>query len=136
MAWQTPKTDFTISDYYNYGDINRVENNIDAVADLIETYTTRPTLDTIKTDWANTDIVFYDQINKIENNILAIKNETAEPFEWIAPVVDWISIDIFDYVDANRLESNLLALYTMINNIIDAFLYCGTFYCGQDNTEL
>lgn len=136
MAWETPKTDFTTSDYYNFGDINRVENNTDALADLVETYALRPTLDTVKTDWVNTNFPFYDQINRIENNILAIKNATAQPIVWITPVVDWVSIDIFDYVDANRLESNLLALYTMINNIIDALLYCGTFYCGQDNTEL
>lgn len=132
MAWITPKTNWTTSNYYNYSDVNRVENNTDAVADLVETYSARPILDIVKKDWTNADIVFYDAINRIESNILALKNATYQPLDWIVPITNWVSADVFDYVDANRLEANLLALYVMINNIIAEFEYCGSIICGQE----
>lgn len=135
MAWQTPKTDWTKEDYYNYVDLNRVENNTNELLTLLSNYNTPPTLTTI-INRNNTNIEFYDSLNRIENNILTIKNATYQPVNWITPVSDWKSLDIFDYSDANRLENNLLALYILINNIYNSLLYCGNFSCGQDNTYL
>ncbi len=142
MAWITPITNWdgvTVSPnrkYFNLGDFNRIEGNTDAVLDLIETFAARPTTDTIKTDWNNQDFPFYDQLNRIEDNVEDIKEQTAEPLGWVAPVTDWASGENPDFNDANRIEGNLLALYTMANSINDAFLHCGDplFICGKGST--
>lgn len=136
MPWQTPKTDWDSNDYFNFDDMNRVEGNTEALADLIDTYAARPDIGTVVDNRDNTSFDFYDSLNRIEGNIEIIKNAAYEPVEWIAPKTNWISLDPFGYVDANRLEGNLQALYTLVNNIINYLQYCGTFTCGQDNTYL
>ncbi|MDJ0305397.1 hypothetical protein [Dehalobacter sp.] len=135
MAWVTPKTDWTANNYYNYGDLNRVEGNINAMVDLINTYASITGLTSI-TNRDITSFEFYDSLNRIEQNVLALKNATFEPLGWITPKTDWHTLDPFDYTDANRLESNLLALYIMVNKIKAYLKYCGTYYCGQDPTYL
>ena len=135
MAWQTPKTNWNSDDYYNFGDLNRVEGNSDAVADVIDYYSgVKPTLTGLVTNRDNTRFEYYDDLNRIENNVIVLKTASYEPPGWITPVTDWASGDPFDYVDANRLEVNLLALYTLVCNIRDYIPYCGTFACGQDST--
>lgn len=135
MAW-IPAVTFTSSDYYNYGDLNRIENNTDYIADYIETFAERPAVGTAKTDWANTDIVFYDDLNRVETNILALKTAIGEPVGWLTPVTDWASLDVFDYNDANRLDGNLSALKNLAEQINAAFLFCGDWnnICGRGNT--
>lgn len=135
MAWETPKTNWNNNDYYNAEDLNRVENNINEILNILSDYGVSLALTTI-TDRDNTDIEFFDSLNRVENNILSIKNSIYQPVNWITPATDWKSLDIFDYTDANRLENNLLALYILINNILNNLLYSGTFSCGQDSTYL
>lgn len=36
MAWQTPKTNWKISDYFNYSDYNRIVGNMEIVRAEIE----------------------------------------------------------------------------------------------------
>lgn len=137
MAWITPKLDWNSNDYYNYGDLNRVENNINEVKNLILTYVFNLDIGDIITTRTVSSIEYYTGLNRIESNILALRNATYQPIGWITPKTNWQSvIDGFGYTDANRLENNVLALYTQANNTIDAFLYCGTFNCGQGNTRL
>lgn len=135
MAWLEPKTDWTIDDYYNFEDLNRVENNINEIKDLINSYSAISALTSI-TSRNMTRIEFFDSLNRIESNVLALKNATYQPLGWIVPKIDWASLKPFDYSDANRLESNLLALYGLVNKTKDYLQYCGTFTCGQDNTVL
>jgi hypothetical protein len=136
MAW-VPVVTHAATDYYNYDDLNRVENNVDYIADYVETFAARPSVSTIKTDWANTDIPFFDDLNRIEGNILAIKTAIGEPVSWITPKTDWASVlDKFGYIQANRLETNLEALKNLAEQINAAFLFCGgtTTLCGRGNT--
>jgi hypothetical protein len=136
VAWITPKTDWAVSDYYNYADLNRVENNTDYLADYIATFAAHPSLTSIKTDWAKTDLVFKAVLNKVENNIAALRSTlAATPTGWITLVTDWESLDKFDYIDANRLETDLVLLKQMAENITAALLNCGNFICGE-GTEL
>jgi hypothetical protein len=135
-SWTTPVTDWTSSDYYNYGDVNRVEGNTEYVKDLLISAGYSPSLASIVKTWANTSILFYDDLNRIENNIKALKDCSYEPLNWITPVTDWATLDVFDYNDAIRLESNLYELKTMVDNIISAFLKCGTFKAGQGNNGI
>lgn len=137
MSWITPVT-HTATDYYNYADLNRVENNTDYICDYIETFATRPTVDTIKMNWVNTDIPNYDDLNRIESNILAIEEAIGTPDGWTTPKTDWVSVlDKFGYIQANRLETNLTVLKNLAEQINTGFLLCGdsmTTICGKGNT--
>lgn len=132
MGWLTPKTDWIKEDYYNFGDLNRVENDTNEIALLMAQVLMNPILEAIVTNRDNTFIEFNDSLNRVERNILALMNASYEPPGWLIPKTDWVSLTSFDYKAANRLESNLLAIYYLINNIIASFRYSGTFCAGQD----
>lgn len=136
MAWQTPKTNWTPDDYFNAADLNRIENNSQEVANIIGSYSAKPTIIGPVTNRDNTSIEFADSMNRIESNILALKNASYQPNDWQTPKTNWIALDPFGYKDANRLEKNLLLLYTLTKSIAAYFQYCGNFYCGQNNTYL
>lgn len=125
MAWQTPITNWTIQDYFNYTDFNRIENNSDAIATLLQTCGYNLTLTTITSrDYSTLD--FYDSLNRIESNILALYNCYAvAPPGWITPKTTWTYDQPFSYVDTNRMEENELALYNMISGIIQEYPVCG-----------
>jgi len=135
MAWIAPVTTWAITDYYNYDDVNRVENNTDYIADYVETYLgNRPAIVGTKTDWANTDIVYAANMQRIESNVTLIKTRLGTPTGW-GTSVTWVTLLKFDYVDANRLETNLSLLKTMAENQVASLLWCGNFICGE-GTEL
>lgn len=133
MPWVTPKTDWTTEDYYNFADLNRVEGNTDALADLIATYASRPGVVAVLTSRDMSSIEFFDSLNRVEGNLVILANASYQPPGWITPVLNWASVDAsFSFVDANRLEFNLQALLTLINNLKSSFVYAGTFSAGQD----
>jgi hypothetical protein len=132
MAWITPKTDWTTEDYYNYGDLNRVENNTDYLKTELNNLGYLPSINTINTARDNTTIEFYDSLNRVESNIKALKDSSYEPLSWITPQTDWASVSQpFSYIDANRLENNLLNFKTMVDRLKEDIRYCGTFYSGD-----
>lgn len=131
MAWITPITNWDTTNYYNFGDLNRVESNTNEIATLIGTFQTTPSLVGVKTNWANTDVPNKNDLSRVESNIQILKDATATPLTWQTPKTTWASLDKFDYTDANRLENNLLNLYNMTNGIIASFQYCGAIYSGQ-----
>ena len=141
MAWINAITDWdgvtTNRKYYNFGDLNRVENNTEYLKDTflsVAGYVT--TITTILKTRNNTRFEFYDDINRVESNILALKEASYEPVGWITPKTTWQDLDLFDYNDANRLEQNLSALKLMIENIEAGLLWCGVVICGGGNTAL
>lgn len=132
-SWIAPKTNWTSSDFYNYADLNRVENNTEYLKDYFSNLGYVPSTTTITTNRTKASIEYFDSLNRIESNIKAIKEASFEPVGWIEPYTTWVSVSkIFSYVDANRLESNLVFLKTMIENIEAEIKICGTFYVGQD----
>lgn len=137
MAWLTPKTDWTSSDYYTYDALNRVESNTDEVLSKVNTvYGSVPSTDPSITNRTTLSIEFQDSLNRIESNLLAIKNFLHEPVGWIPPITTWVSRQVFDYVDANRLEVNILLLYDLISGSENTLPKCGNFRCGQDRYNL
>jgi hypothetical protein len=131
-SWTTPKTDWDVSDYYNYSDLNRVESNTEYIKDELVALGYSPTLSTITTTRTNASIDFYDDINRVESNIKALADASYTPLTWETPKTSWVSvIDPFDYSDANRLENNLSNLKTMVENIEAELEYCGILICGE-----
>jgi hypothetical protein len=137
MAWITPKTDWTATDYYNAADLNRVENNTSYIKDLLALLGYYAATTAFNMTRTRESIVYYDNINAVENNIKALKDCSYEPLGWITPVTTWVSVySTFSYTDANRLESNLANLKEMVERIEDAMLFCGasTTICGRGST--
>jgi hypothetical protein len=134
-SWQTPITDRTSVSYYNYTDLNRVDNNTRYIQEFMATYQAQTNLAAYVTK-TNTSILRPAQLNNVELNIELLKSALGTPTGWITVKTNWTGGNAFVYTDANRLESNLALLKTMAENVKDALLYCGTFSCGSGNIEL
>lgn len=129
MAWMTPKIDWTAADYYNFEDLNRVENNTEHIKELLKLLEYDISL-VIEKNRDMAKIEFADSLNRIEENINTIK--VYEPKGWIAPKTNWKSDEAFDYGDANRLEINLLHLFLYAKGNVDNFRYAGAYTCGEE----
>lgn len=128
--WIEPVLEWGPSDYYNFGDLNRVENNTEVVADLISHFGTLPAIVTV----SNRDmkrIEFADSLNRVENNQDLLRQRFT-PVGWLANKVDWESNTPFDYRDAARLENNLALLYFYYHGNYEARQYCGMVTCGEE----
>lgn len=132
MPWQEPKTNWTKDDYYNFGDLDRVEGNSSYLAVLLTTY--RGQAVTINTITARDikRIEFYDSLNRVEGNIQTLADSFYIPIGWIAMKTKWQSGEPFSYIDAKRLEINLQLLYELLTKTLDSMRYCGTFTCGEE----
>jgi hypothetical protein len=133
MPWIPPKTDWTSEDDFNYFDMNRVENNTEAVKEALEQLQGPVQLDDIVTDREMLAIDFDDDFNRIESNIATLAAAFYEPMGWQDPKMDWQGgVSRFSYLDAIRLELNLKLLYELITITLENLNYCGEFYCGEE----
>ena len=130
-SWINPKTNWSASDYINYSDLNRVENNTKYVHEQLNAngYYVEPI--TTKVNWSNSDIVFFDDMNRIEGNIekLAQAYFTSEEFEELK--TDWVTLDPVSFDFANRIEKDLEILNILIESMKKYFTFCGVSVCGQ-----
>ncbi|MFD1954305.1 hypothetical protein ACFSL6_08975 [Paenibacillus thailandensis] len=128
--WIEPRTNWTASDRYNFGDLDRVENNTRYLADVLTSYGYTVEIVT-KTGRTVKTIEFADELNRIESNERAIVDAFYEPIGWEQPVTDWsAAVRGFGFRDAIRLEKNLLLIYELWGNVVKEFRYCGAFTCG------
>ncbi len=132
-TWQTPVTNRTSSSYYNYTDVNRVDNNIryleeyvNANVGLVATLQTYTTQDNSK--YGTSDL-----INLLESNINTVKEVLSyDPPSWVILAESWVGNDAFFYTDANNLEQNLATLKYNFEQIFQSLRFCGTFQVGTD----
>jgi hypothetical protein len=131
MAWITPKLDWTISNFINFDDFNRIENNI------LELYTylqsiqyTVPLPSATNTTRTVSSIDYLSSINRIENNLDAIRLAFINPIGYLGKKTWTVEMN-FDYMDANRLEGNTNTLLSLGVLVYQSFRYCGTFSCGE-----
>ncbi|MBD2861593.1 hypothetical protein [Paenibacillus oceani] len=133
MAWQTPKTDWKFDDFYNFGDLDRVESNTAHVAATMTTYGGgQPVTVVVVTNRNTSRFEFFDSMNRIEGNLNILADNFYRPTGWENPKTNWASGQAFSWRDARRLENNLLIIYDLLLKSIDSFKYCGTFSCGED----
>lgn len=133
MNWITPKIDWNgDTDYYNFGDMNRVENNTGVIKELVAFLQGNFNLDNLKTSRNMISIDFEEDLNRIESNIDTLKNNFYEPLGWEESKTNWKAGDPFSYIDANRLEKNLKLLYELAKGTTENLKYCGTFSCGEE----
>lgn len=131
MPWITPKTDWLSSDFYDFSDLNRVENNIEyASASLVVIGYPMPSMTFIK-DRTNKSYDLLSSINRIEANLQTVADNFVEPPGWL-PVVLWQPDTKFTEYHANRWESNAKLLYDYSILTEQAWRYCGMFVAGQE----
>lgn len=131
--WITPILVWDSSKFYNFGDLNRVENNTAVVAELISHFDTVSPLETIDNRTIKR-IEFADSLNRIESNQDVLRQRYT-PKDWIArdeELGEWKANDPFDYQDAARLENNLALLYFYYQGNFSARPYCGAYTCGEE----
>lgn len=126
------KTDWLPSDYYNYEDLNRVEQAINVVKDRVTTFRGEVvTIDSPVTNRDVTRIEFADSLNRIETNISSLILTFPETYTFQPTKTDWTYNKSFNFADANRLEKNLYDMYYTIENNISNIPYAGQLYAGE-----
>lgn len=127
--WMTPVLDWNSSHFYNFEDLNRVENNTEVVAGLVGYFIALPPLVII----ANRDmkrIDFADSLNRIEANQDLLRQRYT-PTGWLDNKLDWEANKGFSFNDAYRLEHNLNLLYRHYKGNTEIVPICGAFTLGE-----
>lgn len=110
MAWQTPKTDWVNTDYFNIDDYNRIIGNISALRELaIQAYPEFSLMD-MGDEKTYSDYIYADEINAIESNLTTICNNTY-PFSIGTQKTYYANQPATDYAEFNRIESACLTIY-------------------------
>lgn len=131
MSWITPKTDWTSTDRYNFGDINRVESNTNEIRNLLMSADYEMPLLTVIANRTYEDYDTLDSVNRLESNLDTLKSSFVQPLGW-QPTITWTPDTKFTYAVANRWEQSLSDLYELANQYIDGRRFCGTFASGQE----
>ena len=109
--------------FISYLDLNRIENAVKYLSDLLNTYGyTNTTIN--KTDWSIDELRKQEDCDRIKTNYEALKNAYAYKFE--VPAFNWATIQ-----EANNIEKILADIENMIDNMKTAFRYSNTFYAGE-----
>lgn len=122
MAWITPVTNRTSAAQYGYEDLNRVGEDVQFLADLLNFYGYAVTV-TTKTDWAKENDFNATNLQTYLNNITALKNA------FYGTVT--VPTTILTHTQANDIERLLNEVETYINRMVASFKKCGTFKSGQ-----
>lgn len=131
MAYVTPKTNWTSSDYYNGWDLNRIEENTEAVrALLVSIGYSIPAL-TINTSRIYESYDNITSINRIESNLNTLKTSYLTPVGWQS-VVTWDKSTAFTAETANRWANSTVLLYEAAVNTRNGQRYAGTFSAGEE----
>lgn len=131
MAYITPKLDWNNTDYHNFVDKNRVENNTDFINDLLDF---PAVLEPINTTRTNVYIDFDVDFNRIEDNINAVRDAFVEPPNWVTLDANWQPVVTpFGFQVANAWENNIQNLKDSIEGTQEYYLVTGTFYTGTNS---
>ena len=139
MAWITPVTNWVTTDYINFGDFNRVENNTEYLKDVLVNDFGKSITITIDTSWTNTHFPYFDELNRMEGNINTLNTNWVTPTGWLTPITDWVTGPIVRTNNSsgaelmNRMEVDLELLYDSIEGTKEYFLVSGTFTAGTNS---
>ena len=127
------KTDWQPTDYYNYEDLNRVEEATLIVREKIGLFRGKVVpLDEVFTGRTEKTIEDASSLNRIETNLEALKLSFPEPSIFDFSKTDWTHDKPFDFSDANRYERMLYDMYYNIENNISNIRYCGQVIAGEE----
>lgn len=142
MSWQTPKTNWVSTDYYNVQDLERVRDNLLYLQQQLTSLGYHsPQLEEISTARSYMTLPTVQLINALEQNLQTIAYTLGT---WVDAVwggkETWVSILSSSYLrnpnssDWNRWETLTVIVYEAIQ-YLDVYLHyriSGTFYAGSD----
>ena len=117
-------TDKTKKSYYNFDDLNRIEQWCEHVAKLLNSYAYFVDIK-IKKDWTMLDFPRQSEMERIRQNINRLK-EAYYSFTQIPA-----NLEKMTWQKANDIEKILFEIDTLLNNMISQFYYCGEVYAGE-----
>lgn len=138
--WITDRTEIdlinnTFKAFLNYTDMNRIEENMQELFDIMRSMGYYAKVDT-KTDWKNykenTDI---DNIPTISHMRRIIRNLRSLKlnFLWYATTPQLLTtMENLTIYQLNDMEKILMDLYNMSLDIQDNYRECGVYECGGD----
>ncbi|SEN19473.1 hypothetical protein [Paenibacillus sp. OV219] len=128
----TYKTDWSSDDYINFGDWNRIEQNMLDLATYLQSIQYAVPTPTVVTNRTVSSVDYLSSINRIETNLEAIHFAfNMTPPEYLDTKV-WTAGQGFTYADVNRLESNTQIIKTYGDLVAKSFRWSGAFTCGQE----
>jgi hypothetical protein len=126
------KLDWLPSDYYNYYDLNRVEQAINVVKNRVATYKgILVSITSPVTNRTRSSYIFASDLNRIETNIQRLILTFAEGYNFPDMKTDWKYNDPFSFADARRYEQILYDMYYTMEDNISNIPYAGELYAGQ-----
>jgi hypothetical protein len=129
------KEDWLVDDEINFGDFDRLENNVIVMRNYLQAIQYAiPSITTV-TNRAKTFIDFISSINRIEQNLETIRANFATPPEYGGTKL-WLVNKGFDFNDANRLEGNIRRLFVTAGAVYESFVRCGTIRAGYSRGDL
>lgn len=77
--WQEPKTDWTVNDYFNYTDYNRIKNNIAYLREqALKLYINFPFTEMGVDKEGYSDFPYAEEFNAMEDNLESLKNNCGK----------------------------------------------------------
>lgn len=112
---------------YSYIDLNRVENAVKYLSDLLNLYGYSNTVNT-KTDWDANDILKVSEIQRYLDNIAELRNKYYSNIENELPTAStWLTIE-----GANEIERLLADIDQILRNMQNVFVHSGVANAGQN----
>lgn len=110
--------------YYNFNDLNRIENWCRYLSDYLNKYNYTNSIIT-KTNWAMSDLPYNTELERIRKNIQVLKNIYFSISE-IPENLNFMTID-----KANIIEKILDEIDYILAGMENNFIYCGVAKCGE-----
>lgn len=111
---------------YNTTDLNRVGSAVNYIAQRLALQGITVQVQA-KVDWTMDDIPTIAQMETYLDNVAQLR-DALEAAEITPPLPE--DMQGLNYIEANNIEQILLDVNALINNMIAAWIYCGTVYCG------
>ena len=103
---------------YSYIDLNRVENAVKYLSDLLNLYG-YPNTVTTKTDWDANDILKVEEIQRYLDNIAELRNKYYSNIEDELPTTStWLTME-----GANEIEKILADIDQILRNMQNVFVH-------------
>lgn len=119
---QSDITNDTDKAYIDYADLNRIEEAISYLSDILNENNYKNRVNT--RSWSMSEMRKQEDCERIKQNYKILKNAFAYKFD--IPEFEWGSIE-----EANEIERILKDLSLFIDKMIYSFRYIGTFNSGE-----
>lgn len=111
--------------YYNYTDLNRIEEWCEYLANLLTSYS-YPIKIQVKKNWQMSDFPVSSEMERIRQNVNALK-EVYFAFTEIPENLEYMTIE-----KANDIEKILSEIDFILISMENNFIYSGVANCGQN----